>query len=214
LYYGGKIAYTIGAYLGGATGILIRRAFSRGHHRLYQSRALGRARSVISGRVAAAVGLVLGSSLLGAAGALFGRTFTDEVAKRRDQFIEDPDSALRVWNDEMKEFLGTDHRRPTHELVSLAPPPPSEPEPVSPPPDNLEQILEQLADNPPAPPPIIVGDGDSLWRIVERRLGPGASGADIQRAVDAIYDANVEAIGIDPDQILPGTQLGVPEAAQ
>ncbi|MBA2550178.1 MAG: hypothetical protein H0V13_03805 [Nocardioidaceae bacterium] len=243
LYYGGKIAYTIGAYLGGATGILIRRAFSRGHHRLYQSRALGRARSVISGRVAAAgaggrigasigrmggtVGLVVGASLLAGAGALFGRTFTDAVAKRRDQFIEDPDSALRVWNDEMKEFLGTDHRRPvlsvlgeglgvsdresTHELVSL-PPPPSEP--VSPPPDNLEQILEQLADNPPAPPPIIVGDGDSLWRIVERRLGPGATGADIQRAVDAIYDANVEAIGIDPDQILPGTQLGVPEAAQ
>ena len=140
-----------------------------------------------------------------------------------------PESALRAWNDEMKKSLGTDHRRPvlsvlgeglgvsdresTHELVSL-PPPPSEPVPVSPPPDNLEQILEQLADNPPAPPPIIVGDGDSLWRIVERRLGPGASGADIQRAVDAIYDANVEAIGIDPDQILPGTQLGVPEAAQ
>lgn len=69
-----------------------------------------------------------------------------------------------------------------------------------------------------------VSDGESLWSITEELLDAGAAGAPtdpssggpsaqarIARAWPILYAANAESIGADPDIILPGTVLSVPE---
>ena len=69
-----------------------------------------------------------------------------------------------------------------------------------------------------------VSAGESLWSITEELLGAGAAGAptdpssggpgtqaQIARAWPILYAANAESIGADPDIILPGTVLSVPE---
>lgn len=69
-----------------------------------------------------------------------------------------------------------------------------------------------------------VSDGESLWSITEELLDAGAAGAPtdpasggpsaqarIARAWPILYAANAESIGADPDLILPGTALSVPE---
>lgn len=69
-----------------------------------------------------------------------------------------------------------------------------------------------------------VSDGESLWSITEELLDAGAAGAStapssggpsaqarIARAWPILYAANAESIGADPDLILPGTALSVPE---
>lgn len=69
-----------------------------------------------------------------------------------------------------------------------------------------------------------VSAGESLWSITEELLDAGAAGAStapssggpsaqarIARAWPILYAANAESIGADPDLILPGTALSVPE---
>lgn len=69
-----------------------------------------------------------------------------------------------------------------------------------------------------------VGAGESLWSITEELLGAGDAGArtdpssggqpaqaQVARAWPILYAANAESIGADPDLILPGTALNVPE---
>ena len=69
-----------------------------------------------------------------------------------------------------------------------------------------------------------VSAGESLWSITEELLGAGAAGAPtdpssggppaqarVARAWPILYAANAESIGADPDLILPGTVLNVPE---
>ena len=69
-----------------------------------------------------------------------------------------------------------------------------------------------------------VSAGESLWSITEELLGAGAAGAPtdpssggppaqarVARAWPILYAANAESIGADPDIILPGTVLSVPE---
>ncbi len=63
-----------------------------------------------------------------------------------------------------------------------------------------------------APGPVVVAPGDSLWSIAARRLGPGASDAEIDAAWRALYARNATAVGPDPDLILPGQRLAPPEA--
>ena len=60
-------------------------------------------------------------------------------------------------------------------------------------------------------PPGAVGvrPGDSLWSIVARHLGPGATDLEIAEAWPQWYAANANVIGSDPDLIRPG-QLLVP----
>lgn len=58
-----------------------------------------------------------------------------------------------------------------------------------------------------APAPITVRAGDSLWSIAASGLGPGAEVAEIDAAWRALYAANREAIGSDPDLIRPGLDL-------
>jgi len=57
------------------------------------------------------------------------------------------------------------------------------------------------------PAPITVRTGDSLWSIAASGLGPGAEVAEIDAAWRALYAANREAIGSDPDLIRPGLDL-------
>lgn len=69
-----------------------------------------------------------------------------------------------------------------------------------------------------------VSAGESLWSITEELLDAEAAGAPtdpssggppaqarIARAWPILYAANAESIGADPDIILPGTALSVPE---
>lgn len=52
--------------------------------------------------------------------------------------------------------------------------------------------------------------GDTLWQIAARRLGPDASTARIQESWPVWYRHNRAVIGPDPDLLLPGTVLRVP----
>ncbi|GHG47653.1 hypothetical protein GCM10012320_14600 [Sinomonas cellulolyticus] len=52
--------------------------------------------------------------------------------------------------------------------------------------------------------------GDTLWSIVARHLGPGATDLEIADAWPAWYAANASGIGEDPDLIRPGLLLTPP----
>lgn len=57
---------------------------------------------------------------------------------------------------------------------------------------------------------VTVRRGDSLWSIVARHLGPGASDTEIAHEWPRWFAANAAVIGDDPDLILPGQQLTPP----
>lgn len=86
-------------------------------------------------------------------------------------------------------------------------------------PNRLDWPVQAAApgtDRAPAPPArdtVLVQRGDSLWRIVEERLGPQARNAEIAAAVSAWYHANAQVIGDDPDLIRPGQELRPPTGA-
>lgn len=58
---------------------------------------------------------------------------------------------------------------------------------------------------------VLVRPGDSLWAIAARRLGPAASTADVASYWRGIHTANAEVVGSDPDLILPGQRLRLPD---
>ncbi len=58
---------------------------------------------------------------------------------------------------------------------------------------------------------VVVRPGDSLWAIAARALPPGATAAEIDDAWRRLYELNRSVIGADPDLILPGTQLTLPD---
>lgn len=57
---------------------------------------------------------------------------------------------------------------------------------------------------------VVVQAGDSLWRIAQRRLGPDATDADIDREWRLWYQHNRHIIGPQPDLIQPGQTLRPP----
>ncbi|WP_433874348.1 LysM peptidoglycan-binding domain-containing protein [Sinomonas atrocyanea] len=59
-------------------------------------------------------------------------------------------------------------------------------------------------------PTVEVRPGDTLWSIVARHLGPGATELDIAAAWPDWYAANRGAIGDSPHLILPGQLLAAP----
>jgi hypothetical protein len=59
-------------------------------------------------------------------------------------------------------------------------------------------------------PTVEVRPGDTLWSIVARHLGPGATELDIAAAWPDWYEANRGAIGDSPHLILPGQLLTAP----
>lgn len=62
----------------------------------------------------------------------------------------------------------------------------------------------------PSAKEVVVLDGDSLWSIAARDLGPTASDVEIAQHWPKWYAANKEAIGDDPGLILPGQILQPP----
>ena len=101
-------------------------------------------------------------------------------------------------------------------------------EPAAPPPDPAAGAPSgetSAAEAPSAPATTHrVNAGESLWSITQELLGAGAAGAPtdpssggpsaqarVARAWPILYAANAESIGADPDLILPGTVLSVPE---
>lgn len=58
---------------------------------------------------------------------------------------------------------------------------------------------------------LTVHPGDSLWAIARRLLRPGADDQEVAGACLRLASANRTAIGADPDLILPGTRLRVPD---
>jgi nucleoid-associated protein YgaU len=65
----------------------------------------------------------------------------------------------------------------------------------------------------PSPDTVVVRRGDCLWTIAAAHLPPGASDAEIAAAWPRWYLANRTTIGSDPDLILPGQRLAVPDEA-
>lgn len=61
---------------------------------------------------------------------------------------------------------------------------------------------------------VVVDPGDSLWSIVQERLGPNASPELIDHEVGRIFELNRQRIGDDPDLILPGQELSLASLVQ
>jgi hypothetical protein len=60
-------------------------------------------------------------------------------------------------------------------------------------------------------PWVVVAPGDTLWGLARRHLHRGATDAEIARAWPRWYRANRAVIGPDPNLLLPGMRLRVPE---
>ncbi|NIK62055.1 LysM peptidoglycan-binding domain-containing protein [Kribbella shirazensis] len=65
---------------------------------------------------------------------------------------------------------------------------------------------------PRVPVRVVVREGDSLWSIAARELGPAATNDAIAARWPDWYAANRQVIGDDPDLILPGQVLRIPPA--
>ena len=58
---------------------------------------------------------------------------------------------------------------------------------------------------------VVVRNGDSLWSIAERHLGPRATEEDIAQFVQQLWDLNAARIASgDPSSLTPGTALRIP----
>jgi len=58
---------------------------------------------------------------------------------------------------------------------------------------------------------VVVHRGDTLWSIAAAHLDPGAEDAEVARAWPRWFEANRDVIGDDPDLVLPGQVLRVPD---
>lgn len=58
---------------------------------------------------------------------------------------------------------------------------------------------------------VVVHRGDSLWSIAAAHLGPDPDDAEVARAWPRWFEANRHVIGDDPDHLLPGQVLRVPD---
>ncbi len=66
----------------------------------------------------------------------------------------------------------------------------------------------------PASRTIRVQSGDTLWSLSKGLLPPGATDAEIVLGWQVIHHHNRAVIGADPDLILPGTELSIPDLQQ
>ena len=71
----------------------------------------------------------------------------------------------------------------------------------------------RVGHEPAAPHTLVVAPGDSLWSLAAELLPPHAGAPRIAAAWESLQRANVDRIGPDPDLILPGTRLVVPDPA-
>lgn len=150
-------------------------------------------------------GVLLGAGLAGVAtaaapaGALTGRPVSSVTAPAVvGPTVENPAVAS----------LGVD--RPGRDLAGWTPDRPAVPATSRPSPVHLvasrprpETAVEEL---------VVVRRGDTLWDIAARRLGPGATAAEIAAEWPRWYAANRVVIGADPDLLRPGQRLQPPPA--
>lgn len=64
------------------------------------------------------------------------------------------------------------------------------------------------------PPTVVVAPGDSLWSLARRALAADRTpptDAEVAAAWPALYRANLDRVGTDPDLIFPGTALEIPD---
>jgi hypothetical protein len=66
----------------------------------------------------------------------------------------------------------------------------------------------------PTAPAVDVRQGDCLWHLAEASAAPGSSDAEIDHRWRAIWRANREVIGADPNLIVPGQHLTMPESGR
>ncbi|QZY30032.1 LysM peptidoglycan-binding domain-containing protein [Nocardioides coralli] len=82
-------------------------------------------------------------------------------------------------------------------------------------PDRTSAAAWQTAALRPPPAParstVVVAPGDSLWRLAARTLPTGVDPRAVDRRWRAIYRANHQLVGADPDLIHPGQRLLLPE---
>ena len=76
------------------------------------------------------------------------------------------------------------------------------------------QTAYETTAQPDPPDRLVVHPGDSLWSIVQERLGPNASPGLIDHEVGRIFELNRQRIGDDPDLILPGQELSLASLVQ
>jgi len=70
---------------------------------------------------------------------------------------------------------------------------------------------------PPPPPPTVaytVQPGDSLWDISRRLLGPRATAHEIDQTSQVIYRDNRTTIGANPNRLVPGQVLRIPNTGE
>jgi hypothetical protein len=58
---------------------------------------------------------------------------------------------------------------------------------------------------------VVVAPGDSLWSISAQRLGRGATAQQVARGVEQIYALNKDQIGPDPNLLIAGQRLSLPQ---
>jgi hypothetical protein len=63
----------------------------------------------------------------------------------------------------------------------------------------------------PQPSTLVVRPGDSLWSLARRQLPEDATDRAVAVHCRALYRANADRLGPDPDLIFPGTRLVLPE---
>lgn len=97
---------------------------------------------------------------------------------------------------------------PSHPADSAAPEPGWQP--TAPPPRHRSAPVSLVSRGSAAPDVVVVRQGDTLWDIAARHLGPEAGASRIAQEWPRWYAANRQVIGPDPDLILPGTQLVPP----
>ena len=66
----------------------------------------------------------------------------------------------------------------------------------------------------PTAPAVDVRKGDCLWDLAEASLAPDAPVAEVDRQWRAIWAANRDTVGTEPDLIVPGQHLTIPEAGR
>lgn len=167
------------------------------------------------------VGLALGAGLvLGAGTSAHAAT------------APDPASGVRAAG------AGTSLDWPTTTAAPTTGPAPQAPPPASPAPAVVASPAPVTSPVPPAPSPqpatpradqpraertgatpphtaVVVRPGDTLWGLAERalhdRVGARPSAAAVAAAWPSWWAANREAVGTDPDLLLPGTALVAPQ---
>jgi len=102
--------------------------------------------------------------------------------------------------------------RPAHDHAGLgarSPAPTTRPH-LTPPPATAALVTSPARRGGGPREEIVVRAGDSLWTLTARRLGPGASAAEVAATWPRLYAANRGVIGADPGLIHPGQRLVPP----